>query len=226
MKNGETREQSEVAVFSLLEQGLAELDVRCTGGQLDQLLDFVFLLDHWASRINLTGHDGPIEMATRLILGAAALSARMPELAESESLADLGSGAGFPGIPVAILHPHLRVYLVESRLKRNHFQKEARRRLGLSQVTPVLGRSDEVAQTPCDVVVAQAMTQPEVALELMSQWSHPGSLLVLPASDSASPPESPDGVGAVSLREYRVPHVGTSRKLWVARIDSDDSHPR
>ena len=215
MQDGGSRQHTEAAVFTLLEQGLGELGSPHTQEQLDQLGQLVSLLDHWASRINLTGHQGPLEMASRLVLDAAALASSLPELDDSHSLVDLGSGAGFPGLPIAILYPHLSVALVDSRLKRNHFQREVRRRLGLGNVTSILGRSNEVEQVACDIVVAQAMTQPRQALELMAEWAHPGSFLVLPASDAASRPESPGGIGEMSLREYRVPSIGTLRKLWV-----------
>ena len=157
-------------------------------------------------------------MASRLVLDAAALAGSLPELTGSRNLADLGSGAGFPGLPIAILNPHVEVMLVDSRRKRNHFQREVRRRLGLRNVSPILGRSDEVEQVACDIVVAQAMAQPRAALELMVEWSHPGTLLVLPASDTATRPDYPDGIKEPSLREYRVPGVGTLRKLWVTGL--------
>jgi 16S rRNA (guanine527-N7)-methyltransferase len=217
MKDGDSRKESEVAVFSLLELGLTELGLTCTHAQLRQLADLVALLEFWASRINLTGHQGPVEITSRLVLDAVALASSLPELSDAATLADLGSGAGFPGLPIAILYPHLHVSLVDSRLKRNHFQREVRRRLALENVSPILGRSDEVEQSACDIVVAQAMTQPRKALEMMAQWSHANSLLVLPASDSSATPACPPGIGQISLREYRVPSVGTLRKLWVAR---------
>ena len=167
MKDGESREQVEIAVFSLIERGLAELDIPKAVNQVSELTRLVLLLSEWASRISLTAHRDPIDMAGRLVLDAAALSKTLPELDTASSLADLGSGVGFPGLPIAILRPNLEVVLVESRLKRHHLQREARRQLGLLRVIPVLGRSDEVEPRLSDVVVAQAMTQPTRALELM-----------------------------------------------------------
>ncbi len=217
MKGGGSRQLTENAVFSLLEQGLTELALPYTQKQLEQLAELVGLLDHWASRINLTGHTGPLEMASRLILDAAALVACLPEISESKTLADLGSGAGFPGLPIAILNSQVNVLLVDSRLKRHHFQREARRRLELENVATILGRSNEIEQVPCDIVIAQAMTQPRQALTMMAQWSHAGSILVLPASETASRPPCPDGFQDLLLREYRVPHTGTLRRLWIAQ---------
>ncbi len=219
MKDGESREQVEIAVFSLIERGLAELDIPKAVNQVSELTRLVLLLSEWASRISLTAHRDPIDMAGRLVLDAAALSKTLPELDTASSLADLGSGVGFPGLPIAILRPNLEVVLVESRLKRHHLQREARRQLGLLRVIPVLGRSDEVEPRLSDVVVAQAMTQPTRALELMRPWTRSGGLVALPASDGADRPTLPVGFEDLSLREYRVPVTGRARKLWVARVE-------
>jgi 16S rRNA (guanine527-N7)-methyltransferase len=218
MNDGDSRDQTEVAVFSLIDQGLRDLSLPVTPAQVSQLTSLVALLDHWAARINLTGHRGPIEMASRLVLDAAAMAHALPELRTSESLADLGTGAGFPGLPIAILYPHLHVSLVDSRLKRHHFQREACRRLGLERVTPILGRSNEVEPVPSDLVVAQAMAKPSEALQMMAEWAHADSCLVLPASDASTTPICPDGTGNLALRLYRVPGTGTQRKLWLASL--------
>jgi len=220
MKNGDTRKQNEVAVFSLLEAGLGALHIETSARQREQLVQLVFLLDHWAARINLTGHRDPLAITSHLVLDAAALSQSLIEISGARSLADLGSGAGFPGLPLAILHPHLAVALVDSRLKRNHFQREARRQLGLERVTPILGRAEQLEPALSDIVIAQAMAKPTRALEMMLRWARPGALLVLPASENAQEPPSPPGVGKLSLREYNVPGTTTHRKLWVARAHS------
>jgi len=219
MKDGESREQVEIAVFSLIERGLAELDFPEAADQVSELTRLVLLLSEWASRISLTAHRDPIDMAGRLVLDAAALSKALPELDGASRLADLGSGVGFPGLPIAILRPNLEVVLVESRLKRHHLQREARRQLRLQRVIPVLGRSDQVEPHLSDVVVAQAMTQPTRALELMRPWTRSGGLVALPASDAAGRPTLPVGFEALSLREYRVPVTGRARKLWIARVE-------
>jgi 16S rRNA (guanine527-N7)-methyltransferase len=145
----------------------------------------------------------------------------VPEIAAAASLADLGSGAGFPGFPIAILNPHLSVCLVESRLKRNHFQRLVRRSLDLPQVQPILGRSDEVEAIPVDVVIAQAMAQPMAALSLMRSWARPQGWLILPASENAPLPARVSGVRPFEERSYRVPESGVRRKLWITRREDD-----
>jgi len=218
MKNGDSREQSEVAVFSLLARGLAELEIEASGDQINCLTQLVSLVSEWASRISLTGHREPLDLASHLVLDAAALSRQLPELDRAERLADLGSGVGFPGLPIAILRPHLEVALVESRQKRHHLQREARRRLGLARALPIHGRSDEVEIQPSDVVVAQAMTQPERALDLMRPWTRAGGIVVLPTSESAIRPALPDGYDDLGVREYEVPVIHRRRRLWIAQV--------
>lgn len=216
MKDGDTRRESEVAVFSLLESGLSQLSLSVEAGQLADLTELVLLLEAWAAKINLTGHRDALAMTRGLVLDAAALAGVLPEIASARQVADLGTGAGFPGLPLAILFPETQFTLVDARKKRNHFQREVRRRLGLRNVRPVLGRSDEVERLPCDLVLAQAMAQPAEALTRMAEWAGPQALLALPGSDASSPPHVPDGYGAPELRRYRVPESGTQRRLWLA----------
>jgi len=217
MKDGDSRDVTEVAVFSLVERSLERLGIPADSGHASRLTELVSLLSHWAQRINLTGHRDPLEMTSRLVVDAVALSTALPELAELSSLADLGSGAGFPGLPIAILHPHLDVHLVDSRLKRNHFQREVRRKLALPKVHPILGRSDEIQPIECDVVIAQAMARPERAFELMVRWAKPGGMVVLPASAGTPKPRTPANVECLDERSYVVPEVEIARTLWVAR---------
>ncbi len=88
----------------------------------------------------------------------------------------------------------------------------------MTRVIPVLGRSDEVEIRPSDVVVAQAMTQPNKAFELMRPWARPGGLVALPAAEEPDRPTLPAGFEDLSLREYQVPETRRARKLWIARV--------
>ena len=218
MGDDRTEPADALRIRDRIERGLEELQGVVDSRAVEQLTRLVVLLAQWASRMNLTGHRDPLDMTSRLVLDAAALARALPELDAALRLADLGSGAGFPGLPIAILHPHLAVQLVESRQKRHHFQREARRQLDLRNVTPILGRADEVEVSPCEVVVAQAMTLPDQAIASMQRWLRAGGILVLPASERAERPEAMLELElAFERRSYRVPFAGITRQLWIAR---------
>jgi 16S rRNA (guanine527-N7)-methyltransferase len=203
---------------TLLVDGLEELELRASPAQLDALLALARLLETWSKRINLTGDRTLRAILRHRVLGAAALLAHAPPFA---SLADLGSGAGFPGLPVAVLRPDTQVTLIESRQKRHHFQRAAIRELGLSNATARLGRAEALTAQDHQAVIAQAMARPAGALGHMLRWAEPGGWLLLPGS--ADPPVVPEDP-AYSCSErvcYRAPGGGPARSLWIGRKRSD-----
>ena len=179
-----------------------------------QLLDLCELLATWAVRMSLTAHRTPDAILYRLVLDAAALGSVLPEAA---SIADLGAGAGFPGLPLAVLFPERRFTLVEARERKHHFQREAVRRLGLANVRPLLGRSDELEPEPHEGAVAQAMARPDRVLALLLPWAAEGGWLAVPGGAAAPPIDPPSGVGRTELKRYRVPITGLERTAWIGR---------
>ena len=202
----------------LLDRGLREIGLEASEGQKIALLQLAELLETWAERINLTAHRTRDAIIHRLILDAAALAQLLPE---SRKIADLGSGAGFPGLPLAILRRESRLTLVEARERRHYFQRAAVRALALSNVHTLRGRAEVLQPIPHDLVVAQALAQPANALEWMLPWAAPGAILALPGA--ASPPEiaPPPGVKRKNTLRYSVPCGGPARTVWLGRRQSD-----
>ena len=97
---------------------------------LPQLSAYLDLLLKWNARTNLTAIREPEEIVRRHF-GESLFAARHLD-AETPTLLDLGSGAGFPGLPIALLHPKIQVTLAESQHKKASFLREAVRTLGLS----------------------------------------------------------------------------------------------
>jgi len=208
----------EESARSLLIQGFEELPLAATAHQLERLLTLAQLLDEWSKRVNLTGHRTAPEIVRRLILDAAALAAQLPEIA---SLADIGSGAGFPGLPIAILRADCRVTLVESRERRHHFQRQVIRQLGLDNVRAERGRAEALEPSVHAAAIAQAVAQPADALPLLLPWVESGGLLLFPGSNP--PPPIPEGDPRVRFEPcvaYQVPLGGAERTLWSARKTS------
>jgi 16S rRNA (guanine527-N7)-methyltransferase len=134
---------------------LAELlpDVsRETWGQLEA---YVEILLKWQKAINLIGPATVDDIWIRHILDSAQLIPHLP--AEARTLADLGSGGGFPGLVVAVLRPDLDVVLIESDARKAAFLGEAGRRMSLvKQPKIVIGRIESVPPAKADVVTARA----------------------------------------------------------------------
>lgn len=199
----------------LLARGLATLGVESDSEVLDRLVALSERVAEWTRRVDLSAHDSPGQVAQRLVLGALALCKAAPPF---ESLADLGSGAGFPGLPIAITYPARRLTLVESRERRVHFQRAAIRDLGLENVRPLLGRAEELAAEPHDAAVAQAtIGDSGRVVSWMLPWVRSGGWLLLPGG--ASPPAPPPHPDVVDSRvvSYREPLDGPARTVWIAQ---------
>lgn len=216
-----TGDDSAQTARRLLVEGFDELPLAATDQQLNRLLELAQLLGQWSKRINLTGHRTVLDIVRKLILDAAALCAQLPEIA---SLADIGSGAGFPGLPVAILRPDCQVTLVESRERRHHFQRQVIRQLGLDNVRAELGRAETLEPSIHAAAIAQAVARPADALPLLLPWVGVGGLLFFPGSNP--PPPIPDGDPRARFEPcatYKVPLGGAVRTLWTARKTSGEA---
>ncbi len=150
----------------------------------------------------------------RLILDAAALLQCLPVVA---GLVDLGSGAGFPGLPIAVLRPECAVLLVEAREKRHHFQRAAIRELGLRNVETLCGRAELLEAQPRELAMGQAMAKADQALRWIKPWALVGGWLALPAGESLPQLEAQPDVTPVRFVNYAVPGGGPRRTLWLGR---------
>jgi 16S rRNA (guanine527-N7)-methyltransferase len=199
----------------LLDSGLEELGLAPPGPVRQALLALAALLSAWSQRINLTGHRSPEAIVGRLILDAVALGQVLPP---ASRLVDLGSGAGFPGLPLAVLRPSLPVLLVEARERRHHFQRAVVRELALANVSALRGRAEQLTPQPAPLVIAQAVAAPDTALALARPWVEAGGWVGIPGSDRSEGPETrSEWIVEVRGLVYRVPAGGPERRLWLGR---------
>ena len=198
----------------LLAEAGADLGFDLAPDQSVRLLELTELLSAWAPRMNLTGHEGPQQILLRLVLDALAMERHLPE---ADSIADLGSGAGFPGLPLAILRPRTQVLLVESRERRHHFQRAAIRSLGLANVQPLRGRIEALEPEEAQGVVAQALARPRTAVELALPWCAIGGWVAIPGAEEPPDPGDVPGIHPSSNLSYSLPISGMRRTLWLGR---------
>jgi 16S rRNA (guanine527-N7)-methyltransferase len=138
------------------EAALRRLDPAVSRETLAALAALVDTLGKWQKAINLVGPATLKDVWTRHILDSAQILPLIP--AGVRRLADLGTGAGFPGLVVAALRPDLEVVLIESDARKAAFLGEAARRMGLEPGPRiVIGRIEAVAPARADVVTARAL---------------------------------------------------------------------
>lgn len=139
---------------SRLTAGLARLGLALVPAQADALLALGEELADWNTRMNLTAITEPAEVVDKHLLDSLSV---LP-LLRGHTVADIGSGAGFPGLPLAVADPERRYTLVESTGKKVKFLRHAVARLALPNVEVVQGRAESYRPgQPFDCVVARAL---------------------------------------------------------------------
>ena len=135
-----------------LERGLGELNLALPAHVHDQLVAYVALLAKWNRSYNLTAIRELHTMVTHHLLDSLAVLPHLP-LGDTGRLADVGTGAGLPGIPLALARPHWHVALVESNQKKVAFLRQATIELGLRNVEVHEGRVEAWRPAPLFAVV-------------------------------------------------------------------------
>jgi 16S rRNA (guanine527-N7)-methyltransferase len=131
--------------------GVAALHLDLSAEVVERLLDYLDLLTRWNATYNLSAVRDPVEMVTRHLLDSLAVASHV----RGQTLADLGSGAGLPGIPLAIIAPARAVSLVDSNGKKTRFLRAAVRELKLANVQ-VVERRVEAVEGSFDCITARA----------------------------------------------------------------------
>lgn len=161
-------------IARLLQPFLAE---SLNDSQFEQLCAYLELLLKWNLKMNLTSVRRPEEIITRhfgeSLFAAAQLGKTYP------SLIDIGSGAGFPGVPIKIFHPGAHVTLTESRNKKATFLKEVIRALKLENTRVRSARAEDIAETAAVVTMRAVERFDEVLQTAAKKLLHGGRLCLL-----------------------------------------------
>jgi 16S rRNA (guanine527-N7)-methyltransferase len=169
----------------LMERGTRALGLDLTPEQIEQFLIFLDLLLRWNRKMNLTALRTPPQIISRHFLDSLLL---LPHLPETGRLLDLGSGAGFPGLPLKIARPGLSIDLVEATAKKASFLKEAVRRLGLfgMNIFPVFLGKEPMSLKPAapwDIFLSRGVKLEVVLKAVEPYWSPAPRLLLVKGLD-------------------------------------------
>jgi len=155
------REAKELNGWSLLEAGLRQLEMEPSEEQMWQFYRYAELLQEWNKRINLTAISGLEGIIIKHYLDSL-LFWKEVEPGSDRGMCDVGSGAGFPGLPLKIMFPAMRVVLLEATGKKVKFLEKVINELRLKEITAVNARAEEYGRVNgvregFDVVITRAV---------------------------------------------------------------------
>jgi 16S rRNA (guanine527-N7)-methyltransferase len=164
----------ETAAIAHLLQPFIELDET----RLRAISTYIDILLKWNARMNLTAIREPSEIVQRHFGESLFAAKHLLEQREPQTAIDLGSGAGFPGVPFAMVAPEVQVTLIESQQKKATFLKELIYALGLWNVKVFGDRAENYPGT-ADLVMLRAVEKFEQALPMAGRLTAPGGRIAL-----------------------------------------------
>ena len=207
-----------------LRRGAETLDIGVTEGQLDAFALHAVELLYWNRRTNLTAITDPAQVAIKHFVDSL-VPARF--IAEDAAVLDIGSGAGFPGIPLKVVLPGLKTTLIDAVRKKITFLGHVIRLLGLTDIRAVhfrTGPSVPVDQARAvlgmgyDVVISRALGSPEALAPMALPMLGENGMIIsmrgkaVPASKAVGMRIGP--LIVVDACDYRLPYEGPGRSLW------------
>ncbi|SEI52257.1 16S rRNA (guanine527-N7)-methyltransferase [Allopseudospirillum japonicum] len=152
-------------VEQALSTGLNELSLSLSAQQQASLLEYISLLQKWNRTYNLTAVRDPVEMVSKHILDSLSV---LKHLDPEQPLLDVGSGAGLPGIPLAICYPNWPISLLDTNGKKSRFQFQACAHLGLTQVAVIHTRVENFQPS---ILFPQIISRAFSSLQDMLRWT-------------------------------------------------------
>ena len=206
-----------------LDEGLSQLAIAPPPEARDKLLAFLELLAKWNRTYNLTAIRDPMKMVSHHLLDSLAVVPHLP-MSAGDRLADVGSGGGLPGIPLAIARPQWAVTLNDSNQKKATFLRQAAIELDLGNVDVYPGRVEEWRpERPFSVVISRGFAE---LADFVSAGAHllaKGGALV--AMKGVYPHEelarTPATARCDAVIRVEVPLLGAERHLVVCRPAAD-----
>ncbi len=210
---------------NMLKNQLSAIGVELKDGVADALEILLAELYHWNSSINLTAIRSLEEALEKHIIDSLTLLPFLPP--QPLTLLDAGSGAGFPGLPIKICRPDIRVFSVEASKKKVYFQREIVRRLKLQDFFPLPVRLEHL-RSACpdlplmDVVVSRALGSVIDLIRLTSVVLKSGGCLMMMKGaggdrEAMDWQQQDSGFSLEDIHELQLPGSGAVRKILVFR---------
>lgn len=207
---------SEEGLDGRLSCGLAAMDVSVLPEQRAALIQFLVLLNKWGHAFNLTAIKEMPAAVDLHLLDSLAVSAHLT----GRTVLDVGTGAGLPGIPLAIMNPEMRFVLMDRSAKKIRFVRQAVMELRLKNVEAIVSRIEDY-QTPngFDVVIARAFASLAEIHRLTARLLAPGGRIL--AMKGRLPVDEMKSLGQADARIHAIviPGIEVERHLIELRVD-------
>lgn len=166
------------------EEARAFCAARCDAAAMERFATFIDMLASENERQNLVSNASLADAWTRHLADSVQLLDHVPR--ETSTWLDLGTGAGFPGLVVAMARPNLEVILVESRKRRVEWLEQVCRHFSLTKCRVIGARLETIESCPTSVISARAFAPLEKLLRLSARFSTPSTTWLLPKGRSAA----------------------------------------
>ena len=206
-----------------LERGLEELELVLPASTCDRLIAYVMLLAKWNRSYNLTAIREPLAMVSQHLLDSLALLPHLPLPPQAARVADVGTGAGLPGIPLALARPQWHVALIESNQKKAAFLRQAAIELGVENLEVHEGRvEDWQPEVPFRLVISRAFAELAAFVTACRHIVAPHGLFA--AMKGREPQEEikrlPPDVRLLSVLRMRTPFLDAERHLVLCELQA------
>ena len=199
-----------------LQSGLKEMGLDLSGEQQDKLLAYVEMLKKWNKTYNLTDLRDESQIISHHLLDSLTLP---PYLEGAQTMLDVGSGGGQPGIPAAVCRPDLQITLLDANTKKTSFLQQAAIELELKNVRVVSGRVEAVQGLRADVITSRAFAELADFVNWTAHLLQDGGCWaamkgVYPAAEID---RLPDSVCVERVDKIRVPQLNAERHMVILR---------
>lgn len=221
----------------LMKSNLKEISIKLSQKQLEQFYNYMNILIEWNKVMNLTNITEPVEIIQKHFVDSLTI---LKEIGNSSKIIDVGTGAGFPGIPIKIAFPETKVILLDSLNKRIKFLNEVIEKLQLKNIETIHGRAEEIAQNKLhrekyDIAVARAVAPLNILSEYLLPFvSVDGYAICMKGSKGKEEAKNAEtavkilGGDIVEIKEFYLPKTEMERTIVKIRKikNTEKRYPR